>query len=158
MNYIWLLFFLVLINILVLVWFVVWRIVFRGKFRRMIMSFLGLLIEVNTDDHAGEPVEMDTSEHRADKIKQQAEALSFEQALEQTKPPEPEQAIIPPEERGELARDTSDSGWPRELDEETRRDPRPFRDVHLQTETVENIADFDEEESDNETSSDATAD
>lgn len=158
MNYIWLLFFLVLINILVLVWFVIWRIVFRGKFRRMIMSFLGLLIEVNTDDHVDEPIEMDTSEHRADKIKEKAEALSFEQALEHTKPPEPEHAIIPPEERGELVRDTSDSGWPRELDEETRRDPRPFRDVHLQTETVESVADIDDEEADSKASSDATAD
>ena len=30
---------------------------------------------------------------------------------------------------------TSDSGWPRELDYETRHEPHPFRHVHLETDT-----------------------
>jgi len=140
-----LLFILVLINILVLVTLVIWRIVFKGSFRKLLMTFLGLLVENTTKDHVDEPIEMDKSERRAMKMKQEAEAIDFEEALEQTSPPHIEQAIVPPEERGEFARDTSDNGWPRELDYETRRESRPFLDVHLRTDTMEAVADFEDE-------------
>ncbi|MDQ7026960.1 MAG: hypothetical protein Q9P44_15540 [Anaerolineae bacterium] len=41
-------------------------------------------------------------------------------------------AILPSDD---TTHDTSDNGWPRQLDYETRREKRPFRQVHLQTDT-----------------------
>jgi hypothetical protein len=144
---------LVVIFILLLIWLFIWRFVFNRSMRKLIMSFLGLLIENTTKDGIGEPIEMDDSEHKADIMMQKAKVIDFEAAVAQTKAPQLEQAIIPPEERGELARDTSDNGWPRKLDDETRLDPRPFLDVHLRTETT-HIMPVGEEDADNQATSD----
>lgn len=129
---------LVIINVLILVGLVIWRVIFKGSTKKLLMSFLGLLVENSTEDHKDEAIEMDKSERKADIMVQKAEALNFEDAVNKMQAPHREQAIIPPTERGELARETSDNGWPRELDKETRFESRPFLDVHLRTETVSN--------------------
>jgi hypothetical protein len=139
-----LLVFLGIILILVLVALFIWRFVFRRSVRKMLMTFLGILMENSSQKGLDEPIEMDDSVHRADTMLEKVDEVNFEEALAQVEPPQAQQAILPSEVHGE-ERDTSDSGWPRQLDDEARLDPRPFLDVRLHSDTEPNTEDFNEE-------------
>ena len=125
--------------ILTAIW--VWQVVFKKSLRKMVFTFVGILLnrDVRVDPNA--PIEPLRDEPLSHVLDEKAKQLSFEERVARDRPPEPPpKAIIPPNERGEAARDTSDSGWPRILDPETRRDQRPFREIHLRTENEETHA------------------
>jgi hypothetical protein len=147
-----LLVFLGIILILILVALFIWRFIFRRSVRKMLMTFLGILMENSSQKGLDEPIEMDDSVHRADTMLQKADEVNFEEALAQVQPAQVQEAQLPSEVHRE-ERDTSDSGWPRQLDDETRLDPRPFLDVRLHSDTEPNSEDFNEE-MDTETKSD----
>lgn len=125
---------LLIFAILLLTGWYIWNVVFFKSWRKLFFMFLGVFLENTKRVDEYKPIEASTRIPKSDEMKAQAEALDFDSALEQSRPPLPEQAVIPQSETGEFARETSYNGWPRELDEETRQDSRPFRAVHLNTE------------------------
>lgn len=114
-------------------WYI-WNVVFFKSWRKMFFMFLGVFLESTKRVDEYKPIEPSTRIPKSDEMKAQAEALDFEAVLEKSRPVTLPQAAIPQSETGELARETSYNGWPRELDEETRHNSRPFREVHLNTE------------------------
>lgn len=115
------------------VWYI-WNVIFFKSWRRLFFMFLGVFLESTKRVDEKMEIEPSTRIPKSDEMKAQAKALDFDEALEQSRPVIPPQASIPAEETGEFARSTSDNGWPRNLDEETRKDSRPFLAVHLNTE------------------------
>ncbi len=114
--------------------YLVWRIAFKRSLRRLIYSFIGILVDRESKVNPHAPIYPEEQPSLRAVVLERGEDVDFERALEETRRPAPPQAIIPPEERGDWARDTSANGWPRKLDAETEGDSRPFRAVRLRTE------------------------
>lgn len=112
----------------------IWNVLLRGSWRRTFFLFLGTFLEATKRVDPDAEIEPSTRVPKSDLMKAQAETVDFEDVLEKSRPPTPPQAPIPASETGELARDTSYNGWPRDLGDTTRTDTRPFRAVHLNTE------------------------
>ncbi|MEM9954007.1 MAG: hypothetical protein AAF846_20525 [Chloroflexota bacterium] len=119
---------------LILFVYYVWNAVFFRSWRKVIFLVLGTFLEATKRVDETMDIEPSDRAKKSEGMKAQADTLDFDVALEQSKPPLPQQATIPATETGEFARVTSDNGWPRDLDETTRGDSRPFRTVHLNTE------------------------
>jgi hypothetical protein len=103
-----------------------------GRFIRMLTGGYEDMKDLVDPDKKIEP---DISASRSDILKARAEAV-------EAVPLSPDtllkaQAIFPEQENGQFDATTSDSGWPRTLSEEERRDSRPFRHVHIATENEE---------------------
>lgn len=118
----------------ILVIILVWRIAFKRSLRRLIFSFVSILVDRDSTVDPDAPIYPEEQPSVRAVVRERGEDADFERALEETRKPAPQQATIPPEERGEWARDTSANGWPRKLDAETEGDSRPFRAVRLRTE------------------------
>ncbi|MCA9913029.1 MAG: hypothetical protein KC496_06755 [Anaerolineae bacterium] len=114
--------------------YLVWRIAFKRSLRRLIYSFVSILVDRESTVDPDAPIYPEEQPSLRSVVRERGEHANFERALEETRKPAPQQASIPPEERGEWARDTSANGWPRKLDAETEGDSRPFRAVRLRTE------------------------
>ncbi len=125
---------LAIFAILFLTGWYIWNVLFFKSWRRMFFMFLGVFLESTKRVDEYKVIKPSTRIPKSDEMKAQAKALEFNPVQEQSSLPVPEQARIPPNETGEFARETSYNGWPRELDEETRHDSRPFLDIHLNTE------------------------
>lgn len=126
-----------IVAVVVLTLIYVWNVFFFKSWRRLLFMFLGVFMETTKRVDPDAEIKPSTRIPKSDEMKAKAEAVDFEEMLDQSRPPMPPQAPIPATETGELARDTSDNGWPRELDEATLTDTRPFRKVHLKTENDE---------------------
>jgi len=131
-------------------WYI-WNVIFFKSWRKMFFMFLGVFLESTKRVDENMEIAPSTRIPKSDEMKAQAAALDFDSAVEQSRPPLPEQAKIPVEETGEFARSTSDNGWPRNLDDKTRQDSRPFRAVHLNTENddIQTLVEHNEPEGDN---------
>src|SRR5690606_14750927 len=110
------------IAILVLTLWYIWNVIFFKSWRRLFFMFLGVFLESTKRVDENMVIEPSKRIPKSDEMKAQAESLDFEIAVSKSRPPAPPKAVIPANETGELARDTSYNGWPRELDEKTRHD------------------------------------
>jgi hypothetical protein len=122
---------LIAVFLLIVMW--IWYIIFGKSLRKMLFAMVGIIqdrdrlvdpeaeIVPNLERHASDDL-MDTAAHvKAD--------------IPLAGQPIPPQARVPQYERGQLAQNTSDNGWPRELNYEERHEARPFLNANLQTET-----------------------
>src|SRR5690606_14824803 len=113
----------------------IWNVFFWRSWRKIIMMFLNVFNSSQDIVDPNKKIEPSKEIPRSQKIKARADEseTEFEALLTDSRPPEVPKAHIPIQERGELAHDTSDNGWPRPLTAEEKQDSRPFRQVHLQT-------------------------
>lgn len=124
----------VILIILVLTLWYIWNVFFFKSWRRLFFMFLGVFLESTKRVDEYEDIKPSTRIPKSETMKAQAKSVDFDSVLEKSHLPDVPKAKIPLSETGEFARDTSYNGWPRELNEETRHDTRPFRRVHLNTE------------------------
>lgn len=138
----------VILIIFVLTLWYIWNVFFFKSWRRLFFMFLGVFLETTKEVDEYKKIEPSTRIPKSDIMKAKAESLDFDEVVQQSHLPEIPKATIPLTETGEFARDTSYNGWPRELDEDTRHDTRPFRAVHLNTENddIPTLIDNNEEE------------
>jgi hypothetical protein len=122
------------IAILILTLWYIWNVIFFKSWRKLFFMFLGVFLESTKRVDENRVIEPSKHIPKSDAMKAQAESLDFDVVVSKSRPPAPPKATIPVNETGEFAHDTSYNGWPRELDEKTRHDSRPFRAVHLNTE------------------------
>ena len=117
--------------LLIIMW--IWYVVFGKSLRKMIFTMLGILQDRDAIVDPNAEILPNQERHSSDILREKAAHIKVDVPLEaQYAPP---QATLPQYERGELARDTSDNGWPRELSYEERHEQRPFLNANLQTET-----------------------
>lgn len=128
---------LVLVGVIGLLAFIllfVWNVVFGQSLRKMIMTFVGIAIDRGALVNPDAPADIRRDDPLSTEFERKAEMIKGQSVLTGQQEPAIPRAAIPETERGALAQETSDNGWPRVLDEETRGEPRAFRKLHLRTE------------------------
>lgn len=126
---------LIILGIIIFIILWVWRFIFQKSLRKLVLSMLAIaqdrdaLVDPDAEIFPNQDVlSSEVLEAKAQQVKAQ---MPFE-------PHKPlPKAHFPADDTSEWLRDTSDSGWPRALDYESRHEPHPFRQVHLRTRNEE---------------------
>lgn len=112
----------------------IWFIFFKGSLRRLLVSFAGILVNKDQKIDPAAPIDVPTEAQFSDLMEARAQQIKQTGELEGV-PPRPQSARIPPNERGDKARTTSDNGWPSRIYEQIKRIPHGFRFSRLRTES-----------------------
>lgn len=117
-----------MVGIILLILFWVWRFVFKKSLRKMIFIMMGIM--QNSDELVDPDAEILPSmeKHSSDVLDDKAAEAKQQSPFE---PPQATPKANMPSD--DTTQDTSDNGWPRQLDYETRHEKHPFRQVHLRT-------------------------
>jgi hypothetical protein len=122
---------LVGITIFLIMW--VWYVVFGKSLRKMLVTILDIIFNRNQLVDPDAEILPNTDKYASDALEEIAAHVKADVPLEaQFIPP---QAMLPASDRDTLAQTTSDNGWPRQLNYETRHAKHPFLEVNLRTET-----------------------
>jgi hypothetical protein len=122
---------LIAVFLLIVMW--VWYIIFGKSLRKMVFTMLGVVLDKDRLVDPEAEIIPNLERHASDDLLDTAAHVKADIPL--AGQPLPQQARVPQYERGQLAQNTSDNGWPRELSYEERHEPRPFLNANLQTET-----------------------
>lgn len=125
---------LIVVVMVVIISNIIWNILLGFTWRRIFISFADALFNRNSVADPNAPIDIRRDMLPSEEMKLRAEQLSFDAVVSQNVKPQPPQAVIPPD-LFEVTGTTSDSGWPRPLDEETAQNPRGFRNIHIQTDS-----------------------
>jgi len=126
---------LILIAIILLIVWWVWNVVFRRSLRKALFTFIGIAIDRDARVDPDAPIMPSEEQPLSEVLEAQAQQVNFDDALASHQHHSLPKATLLPED--DEARDTSDNGWPRQLDYKTRHERQPFREVHLRTENEE---------------------
>jgi hypothetical protein len=122
------------IGILVFIALFIWNVVFGQSLRKMLMTFVGIAVDRGSLVDPDAPIDIRRDDLLSSEFDRKADAIKAQSVLNgQDAPAAIPQAQIAASEQLTPASATSDNGWPRALDEETRGQPRAFRHLHLRT-------------------------
>jgi hypothetical protein len=122
---------LIAVFLLIVMW--IWYIIFGKSLRKMVFTMLGVVLDKDRLVDPEAEIVPNLERHASDDLMDTAAHVKADIPL--AGQPIPQQARVPQYERGQLAQNTSDNGWPRELNYEERHEARPFLNANLQTET-----------------------
>lgn len=119
---------------IVLISLIVWNVIFGHPLRKMIMTFIGIAVDRDSLVDPDAPIDIRRDDPLSTELERRADAIKAQSVLNsQGASAVIPQAQIAPSEQSMPETATSDNGWPRALDEETRGQPRAFRHLHLRT-------------------------
>lgn len=116
----------------------VWNVVFNKSLRKMVFTIVGIVLNRDATIDPNAPIEPLLDEPLSHILEERAAQLDFEKTVQKGQAkPAPPKAFVVPDEENQFIQNTSDQGWPRELDPEIRKKPRPFREIRIRTENEE---------------------